>query len=63
MGVAPKKHLHRYLAEFDFRYSHRIRLGVDDQERARRALQGISGKCLTYRNPEVPENKGSRSIA
>jgi transposase-like protein len=25
-----EKHLHRYLAEFDFRYSHRVRLGVPD---------------------------------
>ncbi len=31
------RHLHRYLAELDFRYSNRVRLGVDDQERARRA--------------------------
>jgi hypothetical protein len=46
-----EKHLHRYLAEFDFRYSNRIRLGVDDQERARRALSGIVGKRLTYRGP------------
>ena len=32
-----EKHLHRYLAEFDFRYSNRIRLGVNDDERAARA--------------------------
>ena len=44
-----EKHLHRYLAEFDFRYNNRIRLGVDDQERANRALVGIVGKRLTYR--------------
>jgi transposase-like protein len=43
-----EKHLHRYLAEFDFRYSNRVALGVDDQERAARALKGISGKRLTY---------------
>ena len=24
-------HLHRYLSEFDFRYSNRIKLGIDDQ--------------------------------
>jgi transposase-like protein len=46
-----EKHLHRYLAEFDFRYSNRIRLGVDDQMRTGRALKGISGKRLTYRGP------------
>ena len=44
-----KKHLHRYLAEFDFRYSYRVALGVDDQQRAVQALQGVVGKRLTYR--------------
>jgi transposase-like protein len=44
-----EKHLHRYLAEFDFRYSNRIALGVDDQNRAARALEGVAGKRLTYR--------------
>jgi transposase-like protein len=44
-----KKHLHRYLAEFDFRYSNRIALGCDDEERANRLLRGIVGKRLTYR--------------
>ncbi len=44
-----KKHLHRYLAEFDFRYNNRIRLGFNDAERANRALKGIVGKRLTYR--------------
>jgi transposase-like protein len=42
-------HLHRYLAEFDFRYSHRIKLGVDDTERTRLAIKGAAGKRLTYR--------------
>jgi hypothetical protein len=45
--------LRRYLSEFDFRYSSRIALGVDDIERADRALKGVIGKRLTYRpNPE-----------
>ena len=44
-----EKHLHRYLAEFDFRYSNRVALGFGDAERARKALQGIEGKRLTYR--------------
>jgi len=44
-----EKHLHRYLAEFDFRYSNRVALGVDDNERADRALLGFVGKRLTYR--------------
>ena len=46
---ASKRHLHRYMAEFDFRYSNRIALGVDDVERAERLLRGIVGKRLTYR--------------
>ena len=43
------QHLHRYLAEFDFRYNNRTALGVDDAKRALRALKGIEGKRLTYR--------------
>jgi transposase-like protein len=43
-----EKHLHRYLAEFDFRYSNRVKLGVNDVARADRALKGIVGKRLTY---------------
>jgi len=44
-----EKHLHRYLSEFDFRYSNRIALGVNDIDRAERALKGIVGKRLKYR--------------
>lgn len=44
-----EKHLHRYLAEFDFRYNSRQRLGVNDEARAERALMGVVGKRLTYR--------------
>ena len=44
-----EKHLHRYLAEFDFRYNSRVALGVDDQQRAAKALLGVKGKRLTYR--------------
>ena len=44
-----EKHLHRYLAEFDFRYNNRVALGVDDAVRADNALKGITGKRLTYR--------------
>jgi transposase-like protein len=43
-----KQHLHRYLAEFDFRYNNRIALGVDDVARASAIVCGISGKRLTY---------------
>ena len=42
-------HLHRYLAEFDFRYNRRIGLGVSDAERAADAVRGAAGKRLTYR--------------
>ena len=43
-----EKHLHRYAAEFDFRYNNRVGLGVDDLARADRALVGAKGKRLTY---------------
>jgi transposase-like protein len=43
-----KQHLHRYLAEFDFRYSNRSGLGIQDTERADRLLLGVVGKRLTY---------------
>ena len=46
-----EKHLHRYLAEYDFRYSNRIKLGVDDEMRTERAIKGAEGKRLTYRQP------------
>jgi hypothetical protein len=44
-----KTHLHRYLAEFDFRYTNRIANGVNDDQRAEIALKGIAGRRLTYR--------------
>lgn len=43
-----KQHLHRYLAEFDFRYSNRSALGIEDAERADILLSGVVGKRLTY---------------
>jgi transposase-like protein len=46
-----EKHLHRYLAEFDFRYNNRSALGVNDGERAVELAKGIVGKRLTYRRP------------
>ena len=48
-----KQHLHRYLAEFDFRYNNRSRLGIEDHERSVRALAGIKGKRLTYKWPDT----------
>ena len=47
-----EKHLHRYLAEYDFRYNHRVKLGYSDAARARAALRGAEGKRLTYRQPD-----------
>jgi len=42
-------HLHRYLAEFDFRYSNREGLGVSDAVRTDMMLKATTGKRLTYR--------------
>ena len=44
-------HLHRYAAEFDFRYNRREALGINDTDRANAAIKGIAGKRLTYRQP------------
>jgi transposase-like protein len=46
-----EKHLHRYLAEFDFRHNNRSSLGVTDGDRAEQLAKGIVGKRLTYRRP------------
>ncbi|MBT3071680.1 IS1595 family transposase [Rhodomicrobium sp. Az07] len=48
-----EKHLHRYLAEFDFRYNNRVAKGVNDGERATKALLGIQGKRLKYRDSSL----------
>jgi hypothetical protein len=42
------KHLHRYLAKFDFRYNNRVALDINDPRRADNILGGVSGKQLTY---------------
>ncbi|HEX8532972.1 MAG TPA: IS1595 family transposase [Allosphingosinicella sp.] len=47
-----EQHLHRYLAEFDFRYNNREANGINDAGRSVKALQGIAGKRLTYRRPD-----------
>ncbi len=44
-----EKHLHRYLAEYDFRYNHRVALGIGDIDRTKAAIQGVTGKRLTYK--------------
>ena len=46
-----EKHLHRYVAEFEFRYNNRSALGVEDGERSQNVLRSIIGKRLTYRWP------------
>jgi transposase-like protein len=46
-----EKHLHRYLAEYEFRFNHRTRLGVGDIDRTIAAIDGIAGKRLLYRQP------------
>jgi hypothetical protein len=56
-----EKHLHRYLAEFDFLYSNRFALGYDDGERAVRAIKGIVGKRLTYRWPHTTSESQTTS--
>lgn len=47
-----RKHLHRYCAEFDFRFSNRSALGIHDAQRADNLLKGVVGKRLTYRAPD-----------
>jgi transposase-like protein len=46
-----EKHLHRYIAEFDFRHSNRSARGIEDVQRAEILAKGIVGKRLTYRRP------------
>jgi len=47
-----EKHLHRYLAEYEFRYNHRVRLGIGDIDRTLAAVRGVAGKRLLYRQPD-----------
>jgi transposase-like protein len=57
-----KQHLHRYTAEFDFRYSNRIANGINDGERTDKALLGIFGRRLMYRRPDE-KSQAARSWA
>jgi transposase-like protein len=54
-----QQHLKRYLAEFDFRYSNRAKLGIDDERRAAALAVGIKGKRLTYRRPHKLQEQAS----
>jgi hypothetical protein len=56
-----EKHLHRYLAEFDFRYNARSALGVEDLQRAELALRGVKGKRLTYRKAHRRTEEGAQA--
>jgi transposase-like protein len=47
-----KQHLHRYLAEFDFRYTNREATGCNDTDRATRAIAGTVGRRLMYARPD-----------
>jgi len=49
-------HLHRYLAEFNFRHNNRSALGVEDSERAANAMKGAEGKRLMYRQSGETNN-------
>lgn len=44
-----KEHLHRYLAEFEFRYNYR---GLEDSQRTAAAIRSAQGKRLMYKDPE-----------
>jgi transposase-like protein len=48
-----EQHLHRYLAEFEFRYNNREALGCNDRDRSNAALAGITGKRITYRRDHI----------
>ena len=50
------QHLKRYLAEFDFRYNERMALNVTDAERATKAVHGVVGKRMTYKQPDGGQN-------
>jgi transposase-like protein len=53
------EHLHRYLAEFDYRYNKRVALGVNDRERMAKSIKGIVGKRLTY--PRTGERQNQQA--
>lgn len=55
-------HLRRYLAEFDFRYSNRAKLGVDDAQRAALVLKGAKGKRLTYATSRRERGEEAKAI-
>src|ERR1700723_3330122 len=48
-----KRHLDRYLAEFDFRFNNRVALKINDAQRADNLLAGVVGKRLTYETTNI----------
>ena len=56
-----ERHLHRYLAEFDFRYNARVALGVNDEQRAAKMIKGVSGKRLTYRHSDSKVSRNGQA--
>lgn len=48
-----KQHLHRYLAEFDFRYTNREATGCNDSDRTNRCIAGTVGRRLIYARPDL----------
>jgi transposase-like protein len=49
-------HLKRYLTEFEFRHNNRSALGVEDTERAEKAMKGAEGKRLMHAQPREADN-------
>ncbi|MDB6105305.1 MAG: ISSpo8, transposase [Gammaproteobacteria bacterium] len=47
-----ENHLHRYLAEFDFRHNNRKSLGINDVQRAENLVSGVVGKRLMYKTAD-----------
>ena len=58
-----ERHLHRYLAEFDFRHNNRVALGVNDEQRAVNMVKGVRGKRLTYKTTDPEVNDGNQAKA
>jgi hypothetical protein len=50
-GNAQRVGWHRYLAEYEFRYNHRVARGIGDIDRTLAAIMGAEGKRLLHRQP------------
>jgi hypothetical protein len=49
-----EKHLHRYLAEFDFRYNYRIALGYSDIDRTKPRSKALNASGFSINNLVAP---------